>query len=98
MRALTQRHFNEVTVEARQPLPVYRALLHYQFGLPRLGAVRGFGRLMDGWERMCRVVVPQRWWAYIVVRASEPRRHRATAGPAADRGTPDAEACPNRGR
>jgi ubiquinone/menaquinone biosynthesis C-methylase UbiE len=70
MRALAERHFADVTVETRQPLPVYRALLHYQFGLPRLGAVRAFGALMDGWERLGRLLLPRGWWAYILVRAS----------------------------
>jgi SAM-dependent methyltransferase len=81
MRTLSQRHFHEVTVEVRQPLPVYRALLHYQFGLPRLGDARAFARLMDGWERLWRVVMPRRWWAYIVVRATR----AATAPRGADR-------------
>jgi SAM-dependent methyltransferase len=69
MRALAERHFDEVAVEVRQPLPLYRALLHYQFGLPRLGAAPVFGVLMDAWEGLCRLVLPRGWWAYIVVRA-----------------------------
>ncbi|MGH7264019.1 MAG: class I SAM-dependent methyltransferase, partial [Candidatus Rokuibacteriota bacterium] len=38
LRALLGRHFPGVEVELRQPMPLSRLVLHYQFGFPRLGA------------------------------------------------------------
>lgn len=63
---LVGRHFAWSVVEVRQPLPVYRVLLHYQFGLPRLGCSRLFGAVMNGWEGLARRVVPRDYWAYVV--------------------------------
>jgi SAM-dependent methyltransferase len=72
LRALLAAHFSGVDVELRQPMPLCRVVLHYQFGFPRLGASRLAGRLLDAAEALFRAAVPRRWWAYIVARCSAP--------------------------
>jgi SAM-dependent methyltransferase len=58
-----------LTVEACQPLPLRRVLLHYRFGLPALGrwhlAVRALVRLEAAFGRL----LPQHRWAYWLVSA-----------------------------
>jgi SAM-dependent methyltransferase len=70
LRALLAPHFTGIDVELRQPMPLYRVVLHYQFGFPRLGASRLAGRLLDAAETLFRAAVPRRWWAYIVARCA----------------------------
>lgn len=68
LRTLVAAHFSSLKVEARQPMPIYRLLLHHKFGLPRLGEHRGVSSLMLGFERALRSVLPEWWWAYIVIK------------------------------
>lgn len=72
VRALAERFFPEVEIEVRQPLPLYRLVLHYQYGLPRLGGWRPFAALMDAAERWLQAVCPRTRWAYIVARLGSP--------------------------
>ena len=69
LQALVRRHFASTTVVTAQPMPIFRALLHYRFGMPSLGRTRVFAGLMDGWQRVCQLLLPRRFWAYIIIRA-----------------------------
>jgi SAM-dependent methyltransferase len=69
MRHLVAEQFPSVEIEMRQPFPLHRLLLHYRFGLPRLGASPSFAAAMAAVDRVCRAVCPPSRWAYIVVRA-----------------------------
>jgi ubiquinone/menaquinone biosynthesis C-methylase UbiE len=70
LEALVRRHFASIEVRTLQPMPIFRALLHYRFGLPSLGRSRLFGRVMDAWQALCGAVLPRRVWAYIIVRTT----------------------------
>lgn len=69
IRTLVARHFPAVAIEVRQPLPVWRLLLHHRFGCPWLGSWRAFAAVMDLWQRLCRALLPPRLWSYIIARA-----------------------------
>jgi ubiquinone/menaquinone biosynthesis C-methylase UbiE len=69
LHQLLTKYFPDVEVELRQPMPVYRLLLHYQFGAPRLGSSAIMRVLLDAGEMMLRTLIPRRWWAYIIARA-----------------------------
>jgi ubiquinone/menaquinone biosynthesis C-methylase UbiE len=79
VRALAERFFAEVAIEVRQPMPLYRLVLHYQYGLPRLGGWRPFARLMDATERGFRAVWPRSRWAYVVAALRRPAAPTAGA-------------------
>jgi SAM-dependent methyltransferase len=81
VRALAERFFAEVEIEVRQPLPLYRLVLHYRYGLPRLGGWRPFAALMDAAERGLRAVWPRSRWAYIVAVLRSPAAPVAGAPP-----------------
>lgn len=65
---LVAEHFAGPKVEVRQPMPIYRLVLHQRFGLPRLGQQRVARSLMLGLERAIGTIWPRRWWAYILVK------------------------------
>lgn len=65
---LVADHFAAPRVEVRQPMPIYRLVLHQRFGLPRLGEHRVARSLMLGFERAIGAVLPRRWWGYILVK------------------------------
>ena len=71
MTELVARYFPRVEVELRQPFPLYRLVLHYQFGFPRLGASRVAAAALDAGEGVCRALCPRQRWAYIVAKAGE---------------------------
>jgi hypothetical protein len=50
-------------------MPIYRLILHYQFGLPTLGRRRFFALGMDAWDALARRVVPPTFWAYVIITA-----------------------------
>lgn len=70
LEALVRRHFSDVRVETAQPMPVFRAALHYRFGLPSLGRSRVFKAAMELWCAAAAALVPRRLWAYIIVRVT----------------------------
>lgn len=70
LRTLVARYFPGVEIELRQPMPLYRLLLHYQLGLPGLGASRLAAVALDLTDRVLGALCPRRWWAYIVARAA----------------------------
>jgi len=69
LRRLVTPVFPKATYTARQPMPIYRALLHYQFGLPALGTYQLFARGMDAWDALARRLVPQSLWSYVIIAA-----------------------------
>jgi SAM-dependent methyltransferase len=70
--ALVEHLASRIVVEAAQPMPVARVLLHYRFGRPELGRRRIVARLLHGLDAALQRLVPRRLWAYIVVRAMPP--------------------------
>ena len=70
LRDLVGAHFSDVSVEMRQPMPIYRLLLHQQLGLATLGQYGIVDALAAFWDRTLALLTPRRWWAYIVVKAS----------------------------
>jgi hypothetical protein len=70
LEALARRHFPDVSLTTAQPLPIFRALLHYRFGRPSLGRSAIFDRMMRAWSAAAAAIVPRRMWAYIIVRVT----------------------------
>jgi SAM-dependent methyltransferase len=70
LEALVRRHFGKVALITEQPLPVYRALLHYRFGWPALGRSAAFATAMRWWCAAAAALMPRRLWAYIIVRVN----------------------------
>ena len=66
---LVAPYFRETRLEYRQPMPIYRLVLHYQVGLPRLASSGIFRLVLDGWEALVRFLIPRSVWAYLVIRA-----------------------------
>jgi SAM-dependent methyltransferase len=69
LRKLVSREFPTARFDVRQPMPIYRLLLHHQFGLPALGSQRWFSAGMDAWDAFARRLVPRSLWAYVVITA-----------------------------
>ena len=67
---LVRGQFGVVRTEPRQPLPVYRMLLHYRFGLPRLGWSKALTALMAGWDGAAARLLPRKWWSYVLITVS----------------------------
>jgi SAM-dependent methyltransferase len=68
LRALLAPHFRQIDLEVRQPLPLYRMLLHYQYGLPALGRSRMITTMLSAVDRVLHAVWPRGAWAYIIVK------------------------------
>ncbi len=68
LRAMLVNRFATFEVEYRQPLPITRVFLHYQFGLAQLGYLKWIKTLLRVLESPARLI-PRQWWAYICVRA-----------------------------
>jgi hypothetical protein len=61
--------FGDVRVELRQPLPLRRAVLHYERGLPALGR-NGLARsVLAGSEALLGALLPRSRWTYIQITA-----------------------------
>jgi len=86
--ALIRGVASRIVVEAAQPLPLARALLHYRIGVPGLGRLRVVARLLGGIDAALRRLMPRPFWAYIVVRgqASSRRSEGDGVSPAPGRG------------
>jgi SAM-dependent methyltransferase len=69
-----------ISLSMAQPLPVARGLLHYRFGRPALGRRRVIARLLGVVDAALTRLVPQRLWAYIVLRAVPPEPAAGGAG------------------
>lgn len=50
----------------RQPFPLFRLILHYRFGVPRLGKWRWIGSFFDAMNRLASQLLPESRWAYLV--------------------------------
>jgi SAM-dependent methyltransferase len=61
--------FDDVHVEPRQPLPLRRAILHYEKGLPALGGNVITRSLLAGSEAALGRLLPRSRWTYIQIRA-----------------------------
>ena len=64
---LTRGQFPNVRADVRQPLPLSRMLLHYEFGMARLGRSNAVGSFFRVWDRLMGRVMPRRWWAYVLL-------------------------------
>lgn len=53
-------------LQFRQPFPVFRMVLHYRYGIPRIGRWRVIRRLFDTLNRMTARLIPQSRWAYLI--------------------------------
>jgi len=67
LRQLVKPHFPSARFEARQPMPLFRVILHYQLGIPALGYSRIFARVMDVWDAFARRTIPRGFWAYVLI-------------------------------
>ncbi len=68
LRAMLIGRFATIEVRYRQPFPISRLLLHYQFGLSKLGYLKWIGTLLRVTEASAQLI-PRPWWAYICIRA-----------------------------
>lgn len=59
----------DVELRPLQPLPLRRLLLHYRFGVPRLGRLAAVRRLLEVAERGIGRLLPERRWAYLLATA-----------------------------
>jgi SAM-dependent methyltransferase len=62
----------QVHLDAAQPFPLSRVVLHYRWGVPGLGSRRSVARLLGRSEALAGRVLPCGYWAYIVMRALKP--------------------------
>ena len=61
--------FEDVGVETRQPIPLRRAILHYEKGFPALGKSAAARGLLAAGERVLGTLLPRSRWTYIQVTA-----------------------------
>jgi len=61
--------FEDVVVEARQPLPLRRAILHYEKGLPSLGRLALSRALLGAAEAALGALLPRSRWTYVLLTA-----------------------------
>ncbi len=55
----------DLTMEFFDPFPMYRAVFHYLYGLPRLSRFAWCRRAVATLESWVGRVLPREWWAYI---------------------------------
>lgn len=60
-----------VAVSSQDPLPLWRVLLHYRFGIPPLGHNRTVRRILDGLDHMFGWILPNSRWSYLVAKISK---------------------------
>jgi len=53
-------------IQFRQPFPLFRMVLHYRYGAPRLGRSRVVQRLFDKLNQIAARHIPQSRWAYLI--------------------------------
>jgi SAM-dependent methyltransferase len=61
--------FDDLRFEARQPLPLRRALLHYDKGIPALGRNALARKLLASGERALGALLPRSRWTYLLITA-----------------------------
>lgn len=61
--------FEALTVRTRQPLPLRRAVLHYERGLPKLGAFAPTRGALAASERLLGLLLPRSRWTYVEIEA-----------------------------
>jgi SAM-dependent methyltransferase len=80
-RMLEGAPFEDVRMSERQPFPLRRALLHYEKGLPRLGASRAARGALAFAEGALGALLPRSRWTYVQIAATRaPALRRAGAG------------------
>lgn len=52
-----------------EPLPIFRAILHYRFGFTRLAQWTWAVKALDAFNELARRVMPRDRWAYLIVEA-----------------------------
>lgn len=62
--------FEDVEVEARQPMPLRRAVLHYERGLPGLGESRAALAVLGAAEAALGALLPRSRWTYVQIVAT----------------------------
>lgn len=67
LHSLVRDQFPDARIDVRQPLPISRLLLHHQLGVPWIASSAGVRRALRAIEAGFGRVVPQRWWAYVVI-------------------------------
>ena len=67
---LVSGQFAAVRIESRQPMPLYRVLLHHRMGLPGLGRSKALSKVAHCWDMAVAKLLPPKWWGYLLIRAS----------------------------
>jgi hypothetical protein len=62
--------FEVISVGERQPLPLRRAVLHYEKGLPKLGTSRAGRAALAAAERVLGGLLPRSRWTYVQISAT----------------------------
>lgn len=57
-----------VKTRVSEPLPIFRAILHYRFGFPWLAQWAWVVRVLDAFNVLARCIMPDRW-AYLILEA-----------------------------
>jgi hypothetical protein len=66
--------FEQIAVDARQPFPLRRAVLHYQRGWPALGRSRLARAVLAGAEAAAGRLLPRSRWTYVQIVARRSAR------------------------
>ncbi len=61
--------FEDVDLRLRQPMPLRRAVLHYEHGLPGLGRSRAVRAMLRASETLLGALLPRSRWSYIQITA-----------------------------
>jgi len=67
---LSDLPLTDLRISMLEPLPLRRAVLHYQFGLPSLGRYAAASRLLSDLEWLIGRVLPRSRWSYIAATAA----------------------------
>jgi len=66
MRKLLVSFKGEKEIRAREPSNLFRFILHYDYGIPRLAYLKIVSVLLDGVSKLARIFTPPDKWAYIL--------------------------------
>lgn len=71
-RLVEQANGKNLVILGKEPLPFFRLLLHYRFGLPKLGTNKAAVKVLGFLDKVFGVIIPKSFWAYSVVSADVP--------------------------
>ncbi len=57
-----------IQITYKQPLPLFRLLLHYSYGLPGLGNYKLVAQILNQTEKLFSMLMPPKRSAYIIVK------------------------------